>query len=183
MNNYWYIDLIHKYIPPNSQAYPIYIIHVTLVTEKAISIARRLNLPEESIRFIEEAGMLHDIGICKTEDKHFGTHGGEYITHGITGAEILRSEGYPKHARVAENHTGVGLYVKQIIDRNLPLPHRDFVPESIEEKIISFADLFWTKNTQYLWQELPLSIIKEQIGKYGPEYSSILESWIAEFLD
>jgi len=130
-NKYWYFELIHKYIKPDSQAYPFYIIHVSLVTAKALEVARRLNLSAESMQFIEEATMLHDIGICGVEDEDFGTKGSEYITHGTIGADILRKEGLPKHARVAESHTGVGLYKEQIIEKNLPLPHKDFIPENL----------------------------------------------------
>jgi len=178
---YWYFDLIHKYIKPDSQAYPFYIIHVTLVTAKALKIAKRLNLTEESLIFIEEATMLHDIGICNVEDEDFGTHGGEYITHGTSGADILRNEGYAKHARVAENHTGVGIYKEQIIRKNLPLPHKDFIPETLEEKIISYADLLYSKTPELLWQEKSLDEIRKSVSKFGQKSSDILEKWIKEF--
>ncbi len=181
MNKYWYFDIIHKYIKPGTQVYPFYIIHVNLVTAKALAIAQKLNLSAESLQFIEEASMLHDIGICGVEDEDFGTTGGPYITHGILGSEILRKEGYPKHAKVAENHTGVGLYKDQIVERNLPLPHKDFVPENLEERIISYADLFYSKVTEILWQEQSFEKIRAGVGKYGQKYSDILEAWIKEF--
>jgi len=178
---YWYIDLIHKYIKPDSQAYPFYIIHVSLVTAKALEIAKRLNLSEESLTFIEESSMLHDIGICKVEDEDFGTSGGPYITHGVSGADILRNEGYPKHAKVAENHTGVGVYKEEIIEKNIPLPHKDFIPETLEERIISYADLFYSKTPEVLWQEKSLDEIRKGVSKYGQKYSDVLEEWIKQF--
>jgi len=180
-NKYWYFELIHKYIKPDSQAYPFYIIHVSLVTAKALEVARRLNLSAESMQFIEEATMLHDIGICGVEDEDFGTKGSEYITHGTIGADILRKEGLPKHARVAESHTGVGLYKEQIIEKNLPLPHKDFIPENLEERVISYADLFYSKTPEILWQEKSLDEIRKWVSKFGQKYSDILEDWIKEF--
>jgi len=181
MKKFWYFDLIYKYIKTDSKAYPYYIIHVSLVTAKALEISTRLNLSEESRQFIEEATMLHDIGVCEVEDEDLGTHGKEYITHGVSGAEILRKEGLPKHAKVAENHTGVGLYKDQIIKNNLPLPHKDFIPETIEERIISYADLFYSKNPEKLWQEKSLAEVRKWVEKFGQKYSDILEEWIKEF--
>lgn len=180
-NNYWYFEIIHKYIKPDSQAYPYYIIHVSLVTAKALEVARRLNLNPESMQFIEEAAMLHDIGICGIEDEDFGTKGTDYITHGRIGAEILRKEGFPRHAGVAENHTGVGLYKEQIIERNLPLPHKDFIPTSLEERVISYADLFYSKRPEMLLQEKSLDEIRKGMSKYGQKYIDILDGWVKEF--
>ena len=181
MNKYWYIDLIHKYIKPDSQVYPFYIIHVSLVTAKALEIANKLNLNQNSLDFIEEATMLHDIGICMVKDEDFGTSGGPYITHGISGAKILRDEGFPEHAKVAERHTGVGLFKEEIISRNLPLPHQDLIPETLEEEIISYADLFYSKTPEILWQEKSIDQVRKIIAKYGQKNSDVLEKWIKKF--
>jgi uncharacterized protein len=178
---YWYLDIIHKYIKPDSQAYPFYIIHVTLVTKKAIEIATKLKLNEDSLKFIEEAAMLHDIGICGVEDEDFGTSGGPYITHGTFGADILRKEQYPQHARVAERHTGTGLTREEIIRRDLPLPHQNFIPETIEEQIVCYADLFFSKTSNFLWIERTVDQVRTSVAKFGPDGSKILEEWIKKF--
>ena len=60
--------------------------------------------------FVEEAAMLHDIGIrwCNAPSIH--CHGTEpYLQHGPIGGALLRREGWERHARVAERHTGTGL--------------------------------------------------------------------------
>ena len=181
MTNFWYLDLIHKYIPPTSQAYPYYFVHVTLVTKKALEIARKLNLSQNKLKFIEEASMLHDIGICKVEDEDFGTSGGPYITHGLLGAEILGNVGYEKHAGVAKNHTGVCIYKEDIIRENLPLPKRDFIPETLEEEIISFADLYFRKNHNRLWKEQSIQEIRSQVAKHGEKKLEIFEKWLKKF--
>jgi len=181
MKKYWYFDLIHKYIAPDSKGYPYYIIHSSFVAQKAIRIAKKLKLKASQITFIEEAAMLHDIGICQVESEFMGTSGGPYITHGIIGSQILKKEGYPKHARVAESHNGTGLYKQEIIERNLPLPKRDFVPKTIEEKIISYADLFYSKSEKHLWQERTLQEVRELIAKYGLKHNDNLEDWIKKF--
>ena len=91
--------------------------------------------------------MLHDIGIYLTDAPGIFCHGTEpYIRHGILGASLLRREGLPRHARVAERHTGTGLTAKRILADHLPLPPKDFLPETIEEQIICFADKFFSKS-------------------------------------
>ena len=57
----------------------------------------------------------------------------------------MRAEGYPRHARVCERHTGTGITLAMIEERGLPLPHRDFMPETLEEQLICYADKFYSK--------------------------------------
>ena len=58
----------------------------------------------------------------------------------------MREEGYPDHARVCERHTGTGLTIEEINEQHLPLPPADYVPETIEEQIICYADKFYSKS-------------------------------------
>ena len=58
---------------------------------------------------------------------------------------LVRSEGYPRHALVCERHTGAGLALEDIIAQNLPVPHRDMLPVSMEEQVVCFADKFYSK--------------------------------------
>ena len=122
-----YMRIIHKYIQPYTQVYQLYIIHVTLVTAKALKIARKLKLSKVQQRFIEEACMLHDIGIIKVNSRKIGCHGElPYIQHIVEGKKILEAEGLPAHAKIAENHIGVGgLTKEEIIAKKLLLPQRD----------------------------------------------------------
>ncbi len=57
----------------------------------------------------------------------------------------MRGEGYPRHALVCERHTGAGLSLEGIIAQDLPVPHREMVPVSLEEQVICFADKFYSK--------------------------------------
>lgn len=177
-----YFNIIQKYIPPDSQTYPIYITHCHMVTQKSLEIAERLDLGKGSKRFIEEAAMLHDIGIIKTDTPDLYCTGDlPYLCHGPEGRTILEAEGFPHHARVAETHIGVGLRAEDIIAQDLPLPHRDMIPESVEEQIISYADLFYSKNPKKLWWPKSLKKVRKNVAKYGEHQSEILEDWIARF--
>jgi hypothetical protein len=62
------------------------------------------------------------------------------------GRELLDAQGYHRHALVCERHTGVGISLEEIKAENLPLPHRNMQPMSIEEKDYLFCRLFLFKD-------------------------------------
>ncbi len=166
------LALIQKYYSPTSEAFRILVTHSVLVTAKALEIASafiRKN-PEAALdlRFIEEAAMLHDIGIIRCHAPPIGCFGSEpYVLHSLLGREILEQEGLPRHALVCERHTGVGLTRAEVLQQKLPLPERDFLPVSLEEKIICLADRFYVKDPNNLYHELSLSEIGEKIEEFG----------------
>jgi uncharacterized protein len=177
-----YFKIINKYIPDDSLTYQLYLPHVMLVTAKALRIARRFGLSPEQLRFIEEAAMLHDIGIIKTEQFSVVPNVAlPYLCHAPIGREILEAEGLPRHALVAERHVGVGLTKDEIIAQQLPLPPRDMVPETLEEKIISWADLFYGKHPDKLWQEHSLEKVANKVKRYGPRQERVFNEWLALF--
>ena len=101
------------------------------------------------------------------------------VKHGILGGEILRSEGLPKHARVAERHTGTGLTAIEIERQNLPLPHQDFTPESIEEQIVCYADKFYSKSHLDI-EKTPEQALRS-LEKFGSEGLAVFKAWKEKF--
>ena len=178
-----YLSIIHKYIAPSSPVYQFYIIHVTLVTAKALSIAERLGFSRKQKQFIEEAAMLHDIGIIRVNAPEINCRGSlPYEMHVKEGKKILQSEGLDDHARIAENHFGVGgITKKEIMQANLRLPPEDIACTQLEDKIISYADLFFSKSPADIFQEASLERVREKISKYGPRQQQIFELWYEEF--
>ena len=173
-----YFKIIQKYFPVDSIAYSIYVPHVVLVTAKALEIARRLGLSEEQMRFIEEAGMLHDVGICRVNNPKLSCFGElPYICHIVEGKKILEAEGLLKHARVAESHTGVGIFKSDILVNKFLIPLKDYIPETLEEKIISLADIFFKKTPPKLWREQTMEEAREEIGQYGEDRLRIFDEW------
>jgi len=179
-----YFKIIHTYIPPDSSLYKIYLPHVSLVTAKALRLAQNLHLSPEQQRFIEEAAMLHDIGIIEVKPYRLMDHHGNlpYICHAPAGRAILEREGLPRHALIAERHIGVGISKHEILEHNLPLPPRDMLAESIEEKVISWADLFFSKTPQQLWHEKSLSEVQEHVRRYGIRQAHVFQTWSQEFV-
>ena len=120
--------------------------------------------------------MLHDIGIFKCDAAGIQCFGTEpYICHGRIGAELLRSEGFPRHARVCERHTGAGITKAQIIAQNLPLPQQDFLPETMEEKVICYADKFFSKT--HLDREKTIEQAEKSLSKFGDEGVLRFREW------
>ena len=175
------LTIIEKYYDTSSEAYHKLVNHSRDVADKALSIAKTHPEMNLNLKFIEEAAMLHDIGIicCNAPDIFcFGTY--EYICHGYLGADLLRKEGYPQHALVCERHTGTGISLKMIEDRGLPLPHRDLLPVSQEEQIICFADKFFSKTK--LNKEKDINKIENSLSKYGEETVLRFNHWCKLFL-
>ena len=120
--------------------------------------------------------MLHDIGIFKCDAAGIQCFGTEpYICHGRIGAELLRSEGFPRHARVCERHTGAGIIKAQIIAQNLALPQQDFLPETMEEKVICYADKFFSKT--HLDREKSIEQAEMSLSKFGEEGVLRFREW------
>ena len=107
----WELTLLEKYFEGETLA--IIAGHGRVVADLALKVCHRLGLPEDECRFVEEAALLHDIGVCRIHAPKLGLYGEHaYIMHGIIGREILEAEGFPRHALVCERHIGVGLTVK-----------------------------------------------------------------------
>ncbi len=172
--------IIEQYYDKESKLYNILITHSKQVRDKALAIAKAHPELNANKQFIEEASMLHDIGIFLTHAPKihcFGKH--NYIEHGYLGADLLRKHGLEKHALVCERHTGVGLSLHWIKSQNLALPHRDMIPLSIEEKIICYADLFFSKT--HLGEESEISKIIKKINHFDKSNGEIFMKWHQEF--
>lgn len=173
------LEIIEKYYQRDSRAYLILLNHSKAVAERALKIAERFNVDRD---FIYEASMLHDIGIIYTNSPKLDCHGSyPYIAHGFLGREILEREGFPRHALVCERHTGVGITKEEILKNKLPLPPRDMVPLSLEEKIIAYADKFFSKQPDGLVKLRTIDEILEDLSKYGDQKVRTFRDWIALF--
>ncbi len=177
------MKIIRKYFRPGTRGYRIYMEHARLVRDRALEVAERLKKRglNPDMKFIEEAAMLHEIGTCMVHAPQIGCHGNRpYICHGYLGREILEKEGLPRHGLAAERHVGVGLAREEIAKRGLPLPRRDMVPQTLEEKIVAFADEFFSK-TPTGWRVNSIEDIKKKISGFGKEKVRIFEEWLEFF--
>lgn len=140
------VELIHRFYASQPQLEELLLTHSRQVTDRALRICDAHPELHLDRTFIYEAAMLHDIGIIQTNAPSIYCYGTQhYIRHGIIGAEMLQQEGMPRHARVAERHTGTGITIADIEARHLPLPLQDYSPETMEEQLICYADKFYSK--------------------------------------
>ena len=81
------------------------------------------------VDLVRSGALLHDVGRSKT-------HG---IKHGVVGAEIARSLGLSESViMIIERHIGGGIPADEAED--LGLPPGNYMPETIEEKIVTYGD-------------------------------------------
>ena len=175
-----YMSIINKYYPEDDALRRLLVQHSRQVADRCLQIvARHRELPVD-VQFLEEAAMLHDIGILRCDAPSICCHGTEpYICHGVIGAAMLRDEGYERHARVAERHTGTGLTLQQIERQHLPLPHQDFSPETLEEQIVCYADKFYSKSS--LERVRTVAQAAESLEKFGSEGVHKFLEWATRF--
>ena len=163
-----YQAIIDKYYPEDNELRHILTIHSRQVAEKALSVVDDHPQLHANRTFVEEAAMLHDIGIFRCNAAGIQCFGTEpYICHGTIGAQLLLEQGYPLHARVCERHTGAGITLQQIVEQNLPILPRDLVPETIEEQIICYADKFFSKTKLNKEKTIEQAILS--LSKFGEE--------------
>ena len=175
-------ELIERHYPPGSLANRIYVPHCQAVMELALKIANNhpeLYADEEILTY---GGMLHDIGICFTDAPEIGCNGNlPYLAHGYKGRELLEEAGLIHIAPVCERHIGVGITMEDIKKNNLPVPLRDMTPQTIEEKIICYADKFYSKSAHNLSSPKPLVKVEKSIRKYGEDKWKVFEEMMNLF--
>ncbi len=102
--------------------------HCRAVSAMAISIADRVSRPVDR-ELVRLGGLFHDIGRSRTHD----------IGHALAGVEIGRSLGFSKELLlIIERHVGAGITAAEAV--RLGLPQKDYLPQTTEEKIVSYAD-------------------------------------------
>lgn len=100
--------------------------HCKAVRDVALRIAKKTTVNHQ---LVEAGALLHDIGRSQT-------HG---IDHAIVGARLAKKLGLSKEIiGIIEHHIGAGL--SPTVAKSLGLPYRDYMPQTIEEKIVCHAD-------------------------------------------
>lgn len=142
---------------------PEYVIkHSELVCERAIEISEQLG-DEHSIdlNLIKTAALLHDIGRSKTQG----------INHAIVGGEIVKNLGFEeKIVNAVERHIGAGITKEEA--EKLGLIPKDYLPETLEEKIVAHADNL-TNGDRAVSLEFTIEKWERKMGKDHPSIKRI----------
>ncbi len=100
--------------------------HSLAVKKKAMELSENLPVDRE---LVKTGALLHDIGRSVSSG----------VDHAVEGARILRDLGYPPEVvRIVERHVGAGIPPDEA--ETLGLPPGDYMPETLEEKIVAHAD-------------------------------------------
>jgi len=100
--------------------------HCKAVRDLAVKIAKKANA---DVELVEAGALLHDIGRSKTHE----------IFHAVEGVRIAKQLGLPMSIiNIIERHIGAGISMEEA--KKLGLPPRDYIPETLEEKIVCHAD-------------------------------------------
>lgn len=204
-----YLALIHRYYPEDNALRRMLLHHSRQVCARALQIVERHPELGANRNLVEAGAMLHDIGIFLTDAPGIHCHGtAHYILHGSLGAQLLRNEAeqlkkkkqqaeqlkkeklqaiqlqeelhfYEALARICERHTGTGLTRQTIIERRLPDPQQDLLPETIEEQIICYADKFYSKS--HLERERTIPQTLQSLEKFGDEGVEKFRHWTELF--
>jgi uncharacterized protein (TIGR00295 family) len=96
---------------------------------EALGVGIRSHGKEIDLRVVKAAALLHDIGRNRTQT----------VSHGMEGAEILSREGVDNRVvQAVRCHVGAGLSSEEA--KTMGLPAQDYIPRTLEERVVCFAD-------------------------------------------
>ncbi len=139
--------------------------HCKAVAELAASIADNCarNGVEVDIELIRIGALLHDIGRSETHSVH----------HAAVGGEIARSLNLPTSVTaIIERHVGGGITTDEAT--KLGWPDRSYVPETLEEKIVAYADKL-IEEAKTVPIEKTLKKLGEQLGPDHPAIKRVMD--------
>ncbi len=176
-----YQTIIDEYYPSENDLRRILLTHSRQVAGRCLLIARKHPELRLDTEFLEEAAMLHDIGIYQCDAPSIRCFGTEpYIRHGLIGGRLLRDRGMIRHAQVCERHTGTGLSREQIIAQQLPLPlDMQYEPDALEEQVVCYADKFYSKTR--LDEERTVEQTVRSLEKFGEAGLQRFFHWVDMF--
>ncbi len=123
--------------------------HCKAVTELALETANILKEKGFKVnsKLVEIGALLHDIGRSKTHTVH----------HAVVGAEMAKAAGLPEPVvSIIERHVGGGITDSEALE--LGWSKGVYVPVSLEEKVVSYADKLIEKG-----KRVPIDVTIEKL--------------------
>lgn len=138
--------LHHKYAP-NNKVYDLVYGHCRIICEIALWCASNVKGTKVNVDLLQTAALLHDIGAYILFDEEGKVANSRmYRLHAILGAKIVADEGIDMRiSKIIETHPLLGLTQQEIVDASLPLPFRNYEPDTIEGELLCYADRFHSK--------------------------------------
>jgi len=173
------IEALHREYAPNEQVFELVWTHCRIVRDVALQLVETSGIKIDS-NLVQVGCLLHDIGVYSLFDENGFENVKDYITHGVRGEEILKNEGFSEViSRFASHHTGAGITREEIVARNLPLPHQDFIAETPEEELVMYADKFHSKTEPPYFNSH--KYYTNYVTRFGEESSASFAALTAKF--
>lgn len=148
--------------------------HCLAVKETALRLASQVKKVPIDRELVRRGALLHDIGRSKCHTLH----------HAVEGAAIARALGLEEAlVRIVERHIGAGITTEEAV--KLGLPAKDYVPETVEEKIVSYADNIVVHTTEVSFAET-LNRFTKLLGPQSPALMRLkamdeeIRSWMGQ---
>lgn len=152
--------------------------HSRCVTEAALEVCRNhaeLGADEDVVR---TGAMLHDIGILRCDAPSIYCYGTEpYIKHGPIGAQMI--DEYRREHGIADTDDATLEKIKRICERHTGTGLPGLEPETIEEKIICYADKFFSKSRPERKKTYEEAL--HSLEKFGQPGVKIFKKWHETF--
>jgi uncharacterized protein (TIGR00295 family) len=126
--------------------------HCKAVQFFALRVAERLMKKgvKVDLELVRIGALLHDIGRARTHR----------IDHGVMGGRMAREMGLDDAlVRIIERHIGAGIPSEEAQEVGLPV--KDYIPETIEEKIVAHAD------NMVLYKKHPIKKTLDKLERKG----------------
>ena len=166
--------ILDFYYPEDTPLKRLLLAHSRQVRDKALAILAAHPEIAADRRFAADAAMLHDLGIGRCHAPGILCEGeAPYLAHGLLGGEMMRAYAartgcdLEAFARICERHTGAGITAEEVRRQHLPLPERDLLPETVGEKLICYADKFFSKSGDRC--EKPLARVRSGLARFGAD--------------
>lgn len=144
---------------------PQVISHCKAVAELAIRLADRFteNGIDVDVQLVHIGALLHDIGRSKTHN----------IDHVASGAEIARSLELPDSIiSIIERHVGGGITADEASE--LGWPHKSYMPQTVEEKIVTYADKL-IDNARIVPIQRSIQKLRKRLGSDHPAVKRVAD--------
>jgi uncharacterized protein (TIGR00295 family) len=127
--------------------------HCKAVSKLAVQTAEQLQKKGliVNVNLVEIGALLHDIGRSKS-------HG---VDHVVFGAQIARENNLPDAViDIIERHVGGGITEQEA--KKLGWPQSNYMPETLEEKIVSYADKLVETSNRIIPIEVTVKDFRQQ---------------------
>lgn len=172
------IKKLHRRYAQNDVVFNLVYEHCQIVAEIAKWCVERNHL-EVNEKILEAGCLMHDIGTYALFDsKGLDGHEHNYKQHAIFSAALILEEGFDTRlADMVRTHILMGLTKEEIIANNFGMPQKDYIPATLEARLLCYADRFHSKHPTFNSHESFLA----RLSKDLPKQAAKLQAATVEF--